>query len=110
DSQICNHLTLVRVSALAFSDHAVFLSADGAYLCLDGHVMLMRDLNELFCLLNVLVDRIVGAVEHNGGKSCLYAFQASFIAAVVQVKSYRNCDIHLFEHSVYHSHNSLVTC
>ena len=36
NAQISDPLALVRIRALASSDHAVFLSADGAYLSLQG--------------------------------------------------------------------------
>ena len=35
-AQVCDHLALVRICALAHTDHAVFLTADGTDLSLDG--------------------------------------------------------------------------
>ena len=59
NTQICDSLALVRIRALASSDHAVFLSADGADLSLKRHIVLMCNLNKLCCLSYILIDRIV---------------------------------------------------
>ena len=44
NTQISDRLTLVRICTLAHTNNAVFLSADSANLCLDGHAFLMADL------------------------------------------------------------------
>ena len=59
DSEICNSLALIRISALAFTDDAVFLAADRTNLCLQRHSVLMSDLDKLCRLSYVLVDRVV---------------------------------------------------
>ena len=110
NTEISNHLTLVRISTFTSTDNSVFFSTDGTYLSLDRHSMLMSDLYKFFCLLNVLVDRIMRSVKHDGWESCFYTFQASFVAAVIKMKSNRNCNSKFFHHSIYHSHNSLITC
>ena len=71
---------------------------------------LCADLNQLFGLCNVLFDRIMRTVEHDGGETCLDThFRHPSIAAVVKVKSYRNSDVHLFHHTFYHANNGFVT-
>ena len=109
DSQISYHLAFLGIRALAHTDHAVFLAADGTNLCFQRHVVLRADLNQFFRLGNVLFDGIVRTVEHNGGKACLYAFQASFIAAVVKMKGNRNRDVQLFDHTLNHTYDCFVS-
>ena len=43
----------------------------------------MSDLNQLFCLLHILFDRIMRAVKHNRGESGLNALIAALVGAVV---------------------------
>jgi len=69
NAQICDHLTFVGICTLAHPYYAVFLAADGADLSLQGHALFTADTDQLFGLLHVLLDGIVGAVEHNGRKS-----------------------------------------
>ena len=110
DSKICNSLALLRISALAHTNNTIFLATDGTNLCLKRHVVLSNDLNQLFSLSYVLIDRIMRSVEHNGRETSLNTFQASIIAAVVKMKSNRNSDVQLFHHTVNHTYNSLITC
>jgi len=110
NSEICNSLALLRISALAHTNNTVFLAADGTNLCLKRHVVLSNDLNQLFSLSYVLIDRIMRSVEHNGRETSLNTFQASIIAAVVKMKSNRNSDVQLFHHTVNHTYNCLITC
>ena len=109
NAQISYHLALLGIRALAHSDHAVLFAADGTNLCLDGKSLLMSSRNQLLGLGNVLFDRIVRSVEHDGGESGFDALVAGFISAVVQMQSNRNGDVQLFEHSVYHSNYGLIT-
>ena len=43
NAEVSDHLALVRICALAHTDNAVFLAADGTNLCLEGHSLLMAD-------------------------------------------------------------------
>ena len=69
NAQVCDHLTFVGICALAHTNYTVFLTADGADLSLQGHALFTADADQLLGLLHVLLDGIVGAVEHNGRKS-----------------------------------------
>ena len=73
-AQVSNHLAFVGVSTFAHANNAVFLAADGADFCLQGHSLLAADPYKLFRLLHVLLNRIVGAVEHDGRESGLDTF------------------------------------
>ena len=70
NAQIRDHLALVGIRALAHSDHAVFLAADGSNLRLQRHSLLPADADQLFRLFHIFLDRIMGAVKHNGGEAC----------------------------------------
>ena len=102
-TQVSNHLTFFRICALALTNNTIFFAADCSDLCFQGHSLLTADCDQLFCLCHILLDRIVGTVEHNGRKSCLDTFHASIIGTVIQMKSYRNGNSHLFDHSGHHS-------
>ena len=108
-TKISYTLALVRICALAHADNAVFLAADGTNLSLDGHSHCMCNLNQLLGLLNVLVDRIVGTVEHDGCESSLDALVASFVCTMIQMKCNRNCDTELIMHCLYHRCNCTET-
>ena len=108
NAQVSYHLALLGIRALAHSDYAVFLAADGSNLSLDGKSLFMGSRNQLLGLLNVLFDRIVGSVEHDGRKSGFDTLVAGVISAVVQMQGNRNGDVQLFQHSVYHSYNGLI--
>ena len=69
NAEVSDHLALVRICALAHTDHAVFLAADGSNLCLEGHSLFTADTDQFFCLFNVLFDRIMRTVKHDGGES-----------------------------------------
>ena len=49
------------------------------------------------------------AVEHNRREARFDALLSAFIAAVVEVESNGNGDVKLLKHTVYHTHNGLVT-
>ena len=57
DAEISDGLALFGICALAHTYNAVFLAADGADLSFDGHALLIADGNELFGLLDVLIER-----------------------------------------------------
>ena len=48
NAQICDQLALIGIRALALGNNAVFLAADAADFCLDGHAVLVSKLNQLF--------------------------------------------------------------
>ena len=110
NTQICDHFAFLRICALAGTDNAVFFTTDGTNLCFQRHSVFCNDLNQFFCFCNVLFDWIMRTVEHDRRETCFYAFQASFVAAVIQMQSNRNSNVQLFQHSVNHSYNSFVTC
>ena len=106
-TEISDHLAFVRICALALSYNAVFLSADGAYLCLQRHSLLTADLDQFFGLSNILFDWILGAVKHDRCESGLDTLLTSIIGTVVKMCSYRNSNTHLFNHRCYHILNCL---
>ena len=79
NAEISDQLALFGIRALALADDAVFFAADAADFRLDGHAFLMRQSYQLFGLLDVLVDREVGAVEHDAGESGIDALEAAFV-------------------------------
>ena len=79
DSQISNGLALIWIRTLAKANNAVFLTADGAHLSFQGQSHVMCNLNQFLGLLNVLLNWIMGAIEHDGGKSCLDTFIAALV-------------------------------
>ena len=63
-------------------------------LCLYYYAVSMRILNNLLCNLNILLERILGSIDHNGGKSTVYTGLADLeVCAVIQMQSDRNIRI-----------------
>ncbi len=108
NAEVCNSLALVGISALAHTNNAVFLAADGTDLSLKRKAENIAGIYKSGCLGNVLLDRIVRTVEHNGREACVDASLCALKGAVVEVKSNGNGDIERIEHTVYHTYNSLV--
>ena len=90
------------------ADNAIFFAADSADFCFDGHALSMSKSYQLFGLLDVLFDGEMGTVKHDAGESSVDAFQAAFIGAVVQVKSYGNGDALGLNYVIDHVNNRLV--
>ena len=65
-AQISDHLTFLRICALAHTYNTVFLAADGTNLSFQRKSQTFADTCQLFCLLNVLFDRIMRTIEHDG--------------------------------------------
>ena len=110
NTKICNHLAFLRICAFTHAYNTVFFTTDGTNFCFQRHSMLSNDLNQFFCFCYVLFDRIMGTIKHDRCETCFYAFQASFIAAVVKVKCNRNSDVQFFQHTFNHTNNCFVTC
>ncbi|MNP28690.1 hypothetical protein D3C76_1216710 [compost metagenome] len=75
----------------------------------------MSIFNDFFSHVNVLIDWVVGTVDHYGCKSsinCCFTFIKA--RSMVKVDRYRNCDIHVDNQTFYHLNNSSeaahVTC
>ena len=63
-------------------------------LCLYYYAVSMCILNNLLCDLDVLLERILGCIDHNGSKSTVYTGLADIeICAVIQMQSDRNIRI-----------------
>ena len=108
NAQISDLLALVGICALAHTNYAVFLAANGTNLSLDGNALLVSSLNQLGCLSHVLFDRVVRTVEHDRREACFQTLVAVVIRAVIQMQSNGNGDVHFFHHAVYHAYNGLV--
>ena len=108
NAQISDHLALFGISALAHADNAVFLAADGADLSLDGQTQIVADTDQLFGLGDVLFDRLVRAVEHDGREARFDALLSALIGAVIEVERYGNGDAELFDHTLDHTDDGLV--
>ena len=78
-AQISDSLALVGICAFAHTYNAVFFAADCTNLSFDGNALFMSSLNQLSGLFNVLVDRVMRAIEHDGREA---SFQ-TLVAAVV---------------------------
>ena len=99
---------LSGISALACADNAVLFTADGADFRLDGKTQLVAGCNQLLGLFDVLLDRIVGAVKHDGAEARRDAGLSALIGAVVEVERNGNRDLELLEHTVDHADYGLV--
>ena len=108
-TKIGDHLALIWIGTLTGAHDPVFFSPDGADLRLDGHSLLPADSNQFFCLLDIFLNGIMGAVKHNRGKACLNTCFRALIAAVIQMQGNRDCDIEFLQHAVHHTNDCLVT-
>ena len=108
-AKVCNSLALVGISALAHTNYAVFFAADGTNLSLEGETENVAGVNKSSGLFNVLSDRIVRTIEHDGREACVDASLCSLKGTVVEVKSNRNSDVQAVHHSAYHSLYGLET-
>ena len=106
-AQISDHLAFLRIRTFTCTDHAVFFTTNGTNLCFQRHSFFTADFYKFFCLFNIFFDRIFGAVEHDGRKSCFHAFQTSFVGSVIQMDRYRNRNSQFFNHSSSHCCNCL---
>lgn len=95
NSQISDRLTLLRISALAHTDNAVFLTTDGTNFCLDGKSLAVSSLNQLSGLLYVLSDRIMRTIKHDGREACFNTLIAAFERAMVQMQSNGNINVQI---------------
>ena len=82
-AQVGDGLALLRIRALAHTYYTVFLAADGADLGLDGNALAVGCRYQLCGLGHVLLDGVVGAVEHDGREAGLHALIAVLIGAVI---------------------------
>ena len=103
DAQVGDHLALVGVGHFAAADNAVLFAANGADFGLNGDALLVGDADNLLGLLDVLLNAVVGAVEHNGGEAVLHGLQGGVIGAVVQVQGNGDRDVQGLEHAVDHA-------
>ena len=109
NAQISYHLALLRISALAHADNAVLFAADGTYLSLEGDAENIAGVDQSGGLCDVLFDRIVRTVEHDGGETSVDASLSAFKGAVVEVQSNRNCDMQILNHALYHANDGGIT-
>ena len=108
NSEIRNLLALLGISALAHADNAVLLAADSAYLSLERNSEDVTGVYESGGELDVFLNGIVRAVEHDRAEAGVNAGLSSLKCAVVKVKSYRNGDSEVIDHSLYHSDDGCI--
>ena len=106
-AQVGDHLALVGIGHFAAAHNAVLFAADGAYLGLHGDALLTGDADDLLGLFDVLVDGVVGAVEHDGGEPGLHGVQGALVRAVVQVQGHRHGDVQGLYHGLDHGGHGL---
>ena len=106
-------LNLFRMSVggiLSGNLNVILYASQGAELSLDNNAVSVSVLYNLLGLLNVLVERTGGAVDHNGGETAVDAGLAGLeVRAVVQVQSDRNIRA-LDNSSLYHLNEVGVVC
>ena len=95
NTQISDRLTLLRISALAHTDNAVFLTTDGTNFCLDGKSLAVSSLNQLSGLLYILSDRIVRTIKHDGRETSFDALVAAFKRAMIQMQRNGNINVQI---------------
>ncbi|MNC61420.1 hypothetical protein D3C75_1113610 [compost metagenome] len=66
--------TFVTVSILDTADYVVFLSTNCTYFCFNGYTFCMCILNNFFGHFNVLIDWMMGTIDHNGSKASIDSF------------------------------------
>ena len=108
NAQIRDQLALCGISTLAAAHNAVFLTADSANLCFQGQTLLVADVDQLSGLCQILLDGIVGTVEHYGREACFDASLGCLIGTMVQVQSNGNRDLQILQHTVYHTNDGGV--
>ena len=100
---------LLRIGDLAGAHDAVLDAADGTDLSLDGQALVMGVSHQLLGLGNVLVDGVVGTIEHDGGEAGLDAGLGALVGAVVQMQRHRHRDAQALVHGLDHSGDRLET-
>ncbi|CDN44399.1 hypothetical protein BN871_EU_00140 [Paenibacillus sp. P22] len=84
----------------AVSNDVVFLAADRAELGFNGNAFAVRVFNDFLRRLDVLVERMVGSVDHDGSEAGIDGFFTFVEAgAVVEVDGNRNRDFHFVDQS-----------
>ena len=107
-AQISDGLALLGIGALAHTYNSIFFSADGTHLCLDGNALAMCGRNQLGGLGNVLLNGIMGAVEHDGREACLDTLVAVLIGAMIQMDGYGYIDVQILQKAVHHAHYRVI--
>ena len=79
DAQISDLLALIRICAFARAYNTVFFAADRADFRFQGKALLSANLSQFCGLCQVLFDRKVRTVKHDGGESCLDALVSAVI-------------------------------
>ena len=102
-TKISNFLALFWICTLAHTYNAIFLAADRTNFCLKRHSHALAYSNKFLGLLDILFDRQMRTIKHDGGETSLDALIASFIGSMIQMQSNRNSDVHFLNHRLYHS-------
>ena len=90
--------------------NVILYASQGAELSLNNNAVSVSVLYNLLGLLNVLVERTGGAVDHNGGEAAVDAGVAGLkVRAVVEMQSDRNVRA-LLNSSLYHLNEVGVVC
>lgn len=71
--------------------------------------MVVGELHKLLRLFHILLNGVMGSVEHDGGKSGLHTFLTSFVSAVIQMQRNGNGNVQLLYHSLNHGCHCLET-
>ena len=106
-AEVGDALALGGVRDLAAAHDAVLLAADRADLALDRNALGSGQRDNLLALFNVLLDRIVGAVEHDRREARRDRLFGALIAAVVEVQRHRHGDAEAFDHRFGHRRDRL---
>ena len=108
NAQISNHLAFLGICAFAFADDAVFFAADCTDLSLNRDALGVCQFNQFFGLSDILVDRIMRTVKHDGREASFDALLSAFIGAVVQMQSDRDGDAQFVDHAFNHANDGGV--
>ncbi|KFM94101.1 hypothetical protein DJ90_6472 [Paenibacillus macerans] len=98
----------VEVGILNPAGNIVFLTADGTDFRFYGNAFGMSVFNDFLRHGDVFVDRMVGAVDHNGSKSGVDRF-LTFIktGTMIKMDGYRNGNFHVMQQAFHHFNNGV---
>ncbi|MNC17961.1 hypothetical protein D3C75_658540 [compost metagenome] len=99
---------LVQVRILDAADNVVFLSADSTYFSFYRNAFCMSVFNDFFGHFDILIDWVVGAVDHyrcESGVDRVFTFVKA--GTVVQVNGNRYSDLHVMNQTFNHLNNGV---
>ncbi|MNE69255.1 hypothetical protein D3C80_1649690 [compost metagenome] len=66
--------TFVAISILNTADYVILLSANCTYFCFNGYTFSMCIVNNFLRHFNVLINWVMGTIDHNGSKASIDSF------------------------------------